>query len=189
MINDLNWDAILAPGVQAPPGRGRSAMHWAHFVTLPNVQFTAALERLSHQPPADGAHLAVIDGSKCQSDRELFDEFARQLEFPSYFGYNWGAFDECLSDLLVLDDGGLGAAFGDRAGVAASTLLIAIKCTKAVLVRENRHEFGKFISALQAAANGELFKYVRPRPRVARLRVVLHSDDQEFGHFNEMVAE
>ena len=37
---------------------------------------------------------------------ELFDEFSAALQFPLYFGENWDAFDECLSDLDWLPVGG-----------------------------------------------------------------------------------
>jgi hypothetical protein len=35
----------------------------------------------------------------------FFEEVALQLEFPSYFGQNWDAFDECVADLSRLPDG------------------------------------------------------------------------------------
>lgn len=41
----------------------------------------------------------MIEGTKCLSKEDLFDEFALKLKFPDYFGQNWDAFDECLNDL------------------------------------------------------------------------------------------
>lgn len=40
-----------------------------------------------------------IDGKKCYTIDKLFKEFAKKLNFPNYFGYNWSAFDECINDL------------------------------------------------------------------------------------------
>jgi len=34
-----------------------------------------------------------------QSKEELFDELASKLNLPAYFGRNWEALDECLSEL------------------------------------------------------------------------------------------
>lgn len=43
--------------------------------------------------------LLVIDGNKCKTKDLLLLEFSEKLKFPSYFGNNWDAFDECMSDL------------------------------------------------------------------------------------------
>lgn len=45
-------------------------------------------------------------GSGVHSTEELFDEFSLKLKFPSYFGRNWNALKDCLSDLVWLPGAG-----------------------------------------------------------------------------------
>jgi hypothetical protein len=40
-----------------------------------------------------------VRGRKMRTVDGLFDEMAAALQFPQYFGENWAAFDECLSDM------------------------------------------------------------------------------------------
>ena len=40
-----------------------------------------------------------LRGKKMARLSSLFDEFAAALQFPDYFGENWNAFDECITDL------------------------------------------------------------------------------------------
>jgi RNAse (barnase) inhibitor barstar len=53
-------------------------------------------------PPPPGFVVRVIDGRKCHTKAGLLGEFSRVLDFPSYFGKNWDAFEECLTDLQWL---------------------------------------------------------------------------------------
>ncbi|MBX3320292.1 MAG: barstar family protein [Nitrospira sp.] len=47
-------------------------------------------------PP--GFALRLVQGKKCGTPSNLFDEFSQALDFPDYFGHNWDALEECLAD-------------------------------------------------------------------------------------------
>jgi RNAse (barnase) inhibitor barstar len=49
-----------------------------------------------------GITARALNGAKMRTKGALFDEFASRLEFPSYFGHNWDALNECLADLSWL---------------------------------------------------------------------------------------
>lgn len=46
-----------------------------------------------------GLTVRRVRGRKMTTAQGLFDEMAAALQFPAYFGENWNAFDECISDM------------------------------------------------------------------------------------------
>ena len=48
--------------------------------------------------------LLIIDGEKCKTEQDLFNEYATVLNFPSWFGKNWNAFDECIGQYVYNED-------------------------------------------------------------------------------------
>lgn len=59
----------------------------------------ASLPARAHILSKPGEVVRVLRGKKMTTDRELFDEVAAACQFPDYFGENWNALRECLSDL------------------------------------------------------------------------------------------
>ncbi|MCF1598726.1 barstar family protein [Streptomyces muensis] len=49
------------------------------------------------EPPGDSLS-AVVRGTDCRTRAGLFSAWARALEFPAYFGHNWDAFHDCVSE-------------------------------------------------------------------------------------------
>lgn len=49
-------------------------------------------------PPGDVLDL-VIDLGGCSDKAELLERFASALHFPPWFGHNWDALSDCLTDL------------------------------------------------------------------------------------------
>lgn len=47
----------------------------------------------------EGIRIAWIRGTLCMTKPMLFREWASALQFPEYFGHNWDALEECMSDL------------------------------------------------------------------------------------------
>ncbi len=46
----------------------------------------------------EGLTVGLLRGPRMRTTESLFNEFAAVLQFPYYFGKNWAAFDECLTD-------------------------------------------------------------------------------------------
>jgi RNAse (barnase) inhibitor barstar len=67
---------------------------WATLLMVADGQRAESLVR----PPNEFV-MKVIQGVKCRTTAGLLTECARALDFPDYFGHNWDALEECLTDL------------------------------------------------------------------------------------------
>lgn len=85
MTGSLSWPLLLKRGTD-----------WAHVAAVPrNVVEEFALTL----PPRKQAAVRILRGKECTTKDRLLDEFARALDFPEYFGHNWDALEDCLTDL------------------------------------------------------------------------------------------
>jgi Barstar (barnase inhibitor) len=46
-----------------------------------------------------GTKVFVIDGEQIVDSMSLFQQFATVMQFPEYFGHNWDALRDCLTEL------------------------------------------------------------------------------------------
>jgi hypothetical protein len=103
---------------------------WVHLCILPEAH-----------PPGTaagslpGGVVKRIEGGRCATKAGLLSEFARVLEFPPYFGKNWDAFEECLTDLSWMP---------------AAGYLIVITNAEQVLP-DSAEDYATFIASLQSA--------------------------------------
>ena len=77
--------------------------HWAYLVSCETRDFGDFVAALN--PSLSKTH-HIVRGNRCRDRHALFSELSEAMEFPSYFGENWDALDECLTDLEWLDSDG-----------------------------------------------------------------------------------
>ena len=57
------------------------------------------LYTLMYDAEHDDAFVGAVRGVFAQTEDGFFQEASAAFRFPHYFGWNWAAFDECVTDL------------------------------------------------------------------------------------------
>ncbi|MCA9192398.1 MAG: barstar family protein [Planctomycetales bacterium] len=61
------------------------------------------MPRLLSQLCLPGTFISILNATNMRTLDGLFQEFKKCLRFPEYFGNNWAAFDDCVTDLDWID--------------------------------------------------------------------------------------
>jgi hypothetical protein len=103
---------------------------------LYTIEDDRQVESLAVEVRSAGHDFAVIDAAHVRGETELMAHLAGALRFPSYFGHNWDAVDECLGDLEWIDADGY------------------VLCVRqaATLWRHDPRQMAKLIQACECAA-------------------------------------
>lgn len=132
---------------------------WLSLLVAPEPEACALLTALP-----DSTVSRMIRGHKTRTTATLFDEFAAALQFPCYFGENWDAFDECMTDL---------------AWVPGDAYVFLIVQSIHVLDKEPVDQLHLFLKTLQNAGK----EWSNPAPHAPRpphaFRVLLQCDGEQ----------
>lgn len=100
-------------------------------------------------------HRVIIQGARCSTTADTLRTLGDALEFPSYYGMNWDALDECLGELLIVSNGRLGGYYGDRLGRKGQGLVLIVNGAEHLLEKEPRDATDKLFN---------IFGWVAGRP-------------------------
>ena len=120
---------------------------WVQLLVLKQGQKNDLEKRLNE---LSNLFIGVIDCNRCKDHRGLFSEFANVLKFPAYFGNNWAALDECITDLEWLP---------------ASGYVLLLKDADQLLVDDSREEYAKFVRAMKKAGEEWSIQQIGEWPR------------------------
>lgn len=74
---------------------------WCYFVasSLRTVDSFFGVFDVEQRERDQGIVIRVVRGRHSETPEGAFREWSAALQFPYYFGHNWDAFDECITDL------------------------------------------------------------------------------------------
>lgn len=113
---------------------------------------------------ASGPAGIVVSGTASRTRRGLFAEWARALDFPDYFGHNWDAFADSLTDRAWPEP---------DLTLADEPLTITVEDAEQLLADEPPARFTTFLEILDDVATGRNLGRPDPLPGLPRLRVAL----------------
>ncbi|MFC8452564.1 barstar family protein [Kitasatospora sp. NPDC057223] len=117
----------------APSGGGDGVLGPLQWDLLPNRPWAALT--------AETRTLRLVRGEHCRTVPTLLTEWARSLAFPDYFGHNWDAFEECLTD-----------AVHPPGAAPAAGLLVVVTAAESLLADEPPARLALLLRILDAVA-------------------------------------
>lgn len=77
--------------------------HVAFMTSLPKPEVAAnrkqTVEKVIEALSGQGIQVFYLDGREIYNKETFLEKVAKTMKFPSYFGANWDAFEECITDL------------------------------------------------------------------------------------------
>ena len=73
----------------------------------PGVYFITNYHESKLRMRQQGYNLYTINGELIHNEQELFNIVKKEFNFPDYFGNNWNAFGDCLSEFGLNQDRGM----------------------------------------------------------------------------------
>ncbi|WP_281066504.1 barstar family protein [Streptomyces sp. PvR006] len=148
------------------------SIHLAPWLHIVSTNGGVPLDELL--PGSGSVYVARLDGRKMSDDVSTLQQFDEALKFPSYFGWNWNAFNDCLRDLQWL---------------ASDHHVLIIESAEQAL-SEDQEGHSQLLKNLWQAGRG--WSYVK-RPEgvtLSRLSIILSCDEESVyglaGAFQEL---
>jgi RNAse (barnase) inhibitor barstar len=71
------------------------------------------IEEIENIASLKGFNIYHLDGKRIHNKTSFLNEVSERFKLPSYFGFNWDAFNDCITDLSWMNSNGTLIVFND----------------------------------------------------------------------------